>query len=425
MQAMKRLMQCLPLFFSFAPAMANTLAGQLSIETGQSDNGRKAPADQIDERQDAYLLELRGDYQNSYMDAKADYSASQRHFDQGSQEDKSYLNGDSYLRLGNERQPADLLISYSRRTLLQKPDEVRLTNNLEERGILQVAPSLRAKLGNRDTLGVTGEYTDISYQENSLRDSKREGANLHWDHLISALSQLQILAQKADVTFDETPTADYSYSKAAASYSAQLRQLTYSIQLGYNRTESDYRENFNAPSYQIDLDLDTGLNSIQASASKLITDSSIGDGNRGATDAEPASDGSLGINQLERVQYDINWTTQMVCERCRLFAGVTYIEDDYITILERANQQAMNMGFSYQFSRLLSLTVSGNKSQRKFEKSIIGTDYDLVQYQLSLDARISEKLSARLVARREERSGIVEATNYQENFIGINAIVNF
>ena len=121
---MKRTISCIPLLLMALPTFANSLTGRLSAESGQSDNGNKTADNPVSERQDSLALGLQGDFRNSYLDAGVDYNVNQRHFDQGSQDDRTDLIGNSFIHIGDENRPADVLINYSRESLLQKPDQI-------------------------------------------------------------------------------------------------------------------------------------------------------------------------------------------------------------------------------------------------------------------------------------------------------------
>lgn len=421
----KRWFSVLPLCLVVSPALAGTIESYVSASSGQSDNATKINTQGVSERQDEYQLWLAADYEAPFLLAEVDYLASERHFAKESQEDQSYLDGNSSLYIGKMTLPADLLIKHSRRILLQEPDQLQITNNLDERDIISVIPTLRASLGEVDILSLSADYTDVHYAKNELRDSSRSGGSLRWMHWFSNVDTLQLVGQRTEIEFDAQPQADYTYQNTFLAYTTKLRSLSYSLQAGYNRSENEIQGEFDAPSYAVNMDYQKGAHKLTLLATQQITDSSMGDGNTNSIDSIPGSDGSSEIHRFERILVEARWTSSMLCVRCNIYLMFRNMDDDYITINESATQTTAGMGFSYQFSRALQLALDTENSRRKFEENIISNSYEVRRISMNLTYKMSNHLQAVLIGWQEDRENSEAQEGYTENYMGMGLAYHF
>ena len=422
----RKIYSILLLWLLALPVFAGTVSGSVSAISGESDNATKSSSSEpLRERQDEYQLSLAVDYENSLFTAGADYLASERRFAEDSQEEDSYVEGKSSLYFGTEKTPADLLIKHSRRILLQEPDQLQITDNLDERDILSVIPTLRTAISEVDTLSLSGDYTQVRYMENDLRDSSRSGGQLQWSHALSPVDNVQVGAQQLHIEFDAQPNADYKYQNAFLAYSARLRSLGYSLQAGYNQSENDSQGEFDAPSYALVVNYEQGAHELDLRVNQQITDSSLGDGNTNSVDSIPGSDGLAEIHQLERLQVELRWTTSMLCVRCSTYLMYRNMDDDYITIDESATQTTGGIGFSYQFSQAAQLSLGSENSRRKFDNNIANNSYEINRIRVSFNYEFSHHLRARLIAWREDREKDENLDGYTENYMGLGLSYHF
>jgi hypothetical protein len=425
MELSKRFFSLLPMCLVVSPALAGTIEGHISAMSGQSDNATKVNAQGLSERQDEYQLSLAVNYEKPLLVAEADYLASERHFAKESQDDKSYVDGKSSLYFGNMTLPADLLIKHSRRILLQEPDQLQLTNNLDERDITSIIPTLRASLGEVDILSLSADYTDVHYAKNELRDSSRSGGSLRWMHWFSNVDTLQLVGQRIDIEFDAQPQADYTYQNTFLAYTTNLRALTYSLQAGYNHSENEIQGEFDAPSYAVNMEYEKGTHKLNLLVTQQITDSSLGDGNSNSVDTIPGSDGAKQIQRLERMLVETRWTSSVLCVRCSIYLMFRNMDDDYITINESATQTTAGMGFSYQFSRAMQLALGAENSRRKFEENIISNSYEVNRVRMNVTYKVSNHLQVEMIGWQEDREKSEAREGYTENYIGMSLAYHF
>lgn len=402
------------------PLFANEFGGSASVLTGKSDNALKTNTDKIDERQDEYQLNLKGDYTNSLLRFEAGYGATDFHFADDSQENEKFLEGDASLLFGKAYQPAELLITHNRKTLLSSPDKVALTNNQDERDIFTVSPTLRTKLGKGDNLFVTGIVTQISYLENEILDSSRTGATLGWSHSISSIHSLRITAQQTDVEFDNFSGADYKYKNTMLTYSAQLRNLAYSLELGHNKSEPELGEHYSSPAYAISLGYKNGLHELTLESTQIITDSSHGGGNSDSVNELPNSDGNRPdrVDQLERLNTELRWSTFVLCDKCNLSLSIYQRDEDYLALELSAKSRGTSAGFNYRLSKAAAFSVSTSKSRAGYTGAAIGRDYNLRLSAINYTYTFINGIGLRLFVQQEKRTSDILDQRYRENYVG-------
>lgn len=418
MEFSKKIYSTLSLLLMTTTAFADSIHGSISALSGESDNATKTQMEPVRERQDEYQLTLALDYENEYVTADADYLANQRHFSEESQQDEFYVDGKSSLQLGNQNTPADLLIKHSRRILLQEPDQVRTTDNLDERDILSAIPTVRKSFTDVDTVSLSGDYTRVSFAENELRDSSRVGGSLQWLHAFSNVDAFRVVAQGMEVEFEAQPQADYKYLSSYIAYSASLRSLTYNIQAGYNRSENELQGEYDSPAYTFTGHYEKGAHEVDLLVTQLITDSSLGDNNTNSVDSIPGTDGSSEIHQLERLLVEARWTTSMICARCSSYIMFRNVDDEYITVDESSTQTTGGLGLSYQIGRAAQLSIGYEESRRKFDESIVSNSYELNRILVNFHYQFSNHLRMKILTWREDREKDENFDGYTENYVG-------
>lgn len=402
------------------PLFANEFGGSVSVLTGKSDNALKANADKIDERQDEYQLNLKGDYTNSLLHFEGGYGATDFHFSKDSQENEKFLEGDASLLFGKAYDPAELLITHTRKTLLSSPDKVALTNNQDERDILTVSPTLRAKISKSDKLFVSGIATRISYLENEILDSSRSGVTVGWAHGISSIQSFRFTAQQTDVEFDNFVGSDYKYKNATLIYATQLRNLSYSLQLGHNKSEPELGEEYSSPTYGITLGYKNGLHEITLDSTQMITDSSQGGGNSDSINESPNSDGGRPeqVDQIERLNTELRWSTFVLCENCNISISVYQRDEDYLSLDQSAKSRGASAGFNYRFSKAATFSLNTSKNRAGYTGAAIGRDYNLRLSAIEYAYKFINGIGLKLFVQQEKRTSDLIDQRYKENYFG-------
>lgn len=398
----------------------------LSLQSEYTDNANRSATDPLTERQDEVRLSTGGSYENSLLEVSANYLASETYFEKDSQENRSQLQGDSSLLLGKPHQPLDLLVSHSRRTVLNAPDDLDLLRNNDERDILTVSPSARWRSDGADTVILRATWSDIGYRFTPERDSERTSGSLSWERGLSQTTQFTLSAQQSDISFDAAPFADYQYNSAFAAYSAQLRQLNYRIQLGYNESKPELGDGLSSPSYQLNVGYDTGLHQWNFNANTRITDNSAGSGNEGSFDGFNPGDASSGsLDQLERTSAELSWQTQVVCGRCALSVSLYHQDDDYRQEAEDRQESGVRISHDYRFSEQASLSVSLDRRDHRFDPEVAREDYRADRVGVSYRYRFVHGLELTLFSNWRDRESDDAARRYDELSGGLGLTYSF
>ncbi|WP_323813296.1 hypothetical protein [Cellvibrio sp. NN19] len=416
------------LFLCCSQVCANQINGSLSATSLFSDNTLKQAQNPIDERQDLYQLAVVADYSNWLLDADVNYQLVAQKYAEGSQDDEEYADGSSSVTFGKAEDLLALELSHSRRMLLSTPDAIDLTGNQEARDIISARPEIRIKLSEADKLLLSGQSERVSFPDNGQQDSKRNGASLGWLHLLSPTSTLQLSVNQQDIKFDNYALSDYSLVSSMLAYAVELRKLKYSLAVGYNENKSEGNESKSAPSYKISAAYVAGYNQIDLSASRLLTDTSYGDGNMENTFVLPDSDGfSMDLDRIDRRSVELNWHTNVICSRCALSVGVVAVEDKYLEKDEESLSVNSNVSFAYALSTTANVSLSMARSDVDFENQLVAQDYRLDSISLNYAYYFSNGLNVTVGGRREDRetSTLDEAGTYTENVYSVSLAYGF
>lgn len=428
-----RLVKCagaLSLLAASLPGYGDFTA-DVAVSTQISDNARKSSGNKISERQDEYSIGVSGDYENRLLDLKADYEASEHRFEKNSQADRSLLEGYAGLNIGKSNQPLNLLLSHSRRGLLNNPDQIDLLQNHDERQIFSAVPTARASVTNVDTLLLQGNYSIIDYRYNEFRNSESKGASLIWQHRFSSVDMVQTSVRHTEIEFDELPQNNYEYQIAMLAYSATLRAFSYILEVGYNKSTRDDGEEYSNPSYSATVNYTTGLNNFSLISDQRITDTSMGDANRSVTGGRWNSGIGSGdtssnrVDQIERRSTELHWNTSMLCERCEINAYISVRDDNYLTLPEDNNERGAGVGFSYRFTKDSKINLRFDRREQRFGGEVAREKYTLdrgkVEYQYSWrnDVRFSAFVESE--SRKSENNN----SDYDELVTGVSVAYVF
>lgn len=420
---------CIALGFLFAhtPTIANDFGGRVSVVSQYSDNAEKRSDEEISERQDKYAIGLYGDYENALVTLDANYVGSSHRYAKDSQEDRNLLEGESSLRLGKDHNLVDVVLMHSRRGILGAPDAVDLLSNYEERQIYSVVPTLRAAITAVDSLMLQGNYAQADYRYSDFRNSTSEGASLIWQHRFSTIDIVDISANHASISFDDLPDRDYEYQSAALTYATRLRHLSYKVTGGYNRSLPEVGEEHSSPLFAFEGSYLGGINNFTLYASQKITDTSMGDGNRQSLDVDFVSrdTSGTGIDQIERKSIELRWQSQMLCDRCDLYANVFARDDDYLNLEEDNNQRGAGAGISYRLSSAAKIGLRFSRRTQRFDNEAEREEYTLDQAYLSYSYDFVNNFSLGVFAEYRERKAESSVTDYQEGIGGLSVTYNF
>jgi len=394
--------------------------------TKLSDNALRRPDGEIEERQDIYRAAITARYTGEWAYLRSSYEASRHLFEKDSQIDRNILEGDTELRLGNDYQPLSLLLTHSRRSLLNQPDAIDLLRNRDEREILGAQPMLKWKLNPSDALILGATYSEISYKTAIAQDSKVEGVNLRWQLGLTKVDTLSFIVQQNEVTFDYVPELDYRHQGAFASYAVQLNNLDYSLTLGGARVIFDADEDdMVRPSFDIAVNYHSGYNLFKFIANRQITNTSMGNGNNlGLGDSlSDALTNNVDLIDLRRAEF--TWATTAICERCNFNLSAFDTDQNYQKSNQSFTEKGLGAGFNYKFTRAASAYVNAARSKRTFDPDSLRNDYTVDRVKIGLMYKFNNDLVISIFHAEEKRDSVLLSENYVEHFTGLSLSYSF
>lgn len=404
-------------------AFSQNLSGQISASTGISDNAFKSEDGALEERQDTYAASLSGKYNNRLVNANAEYVAQSQQYSEGSQEDRGFLDGRSSAMLGGASDPVDLELRHSIRTLLTSPDALNTSTNQDDREIISATPRLKQRFSNVDLLILSADLTHIGFDKNKLNNSERITAAANWVRDFSRVSNINLNIEQTDVAFENAQDADYQYTNSSIIYSAQLRKLAYSLAVGYNKSKRDIGDSYGSPTYTFSAHYETAYHDFHFASSKIITDSSLGDGNLLSVNLDPTSDGAYNVDQIERENTEISWTSQLLCSRCTTSISLHMSNDDYLVLGDTREGRGGAVDITYAFSKWSRVSYRLSTTEHKFAGSFEGRDYRYKRQLLDLSFDVSKSMAVTVFYENESRDSEFDYQIYDENVFG--GSVNF
>lgn len=289
-----------------------------------------------------------------------DYSQSELKYADNSQSDSTTREGSSSWVLGNETTFYQLTAAHSIRRLQRNAGgSTVLLDESEERTISRVSPLLRARFGAADALALSGNFSDIKFEESTQNNSKREGALLQYTRGLSSTTDLFVSAGTNSVEFEENDDADYTQNSLMLGLGREQRYFEYRINVGTAEIETEQGETTNSEIYNFRLISSVAGNRFELVADRSISDTSLGNGNSEFFSDDVSFDGSLAErDQIVRSEAALAWSYQNLCARCDLDAALSWESSEHINISTLDNEQiTTELQFSYRFNpQLTALT---------------------------------------------------------------------
>ena len=407
-------------------AATNGVTFDLAASAKYSDNATRQEDEKIGEMQNQYDLGVNAHYDTEWMYLTSEYNAQRQTFEKELQPNYNMLEGTTELNFGRSYDPASLLITHSRRSLLNTPDAIDSTRNRDERDIITAQPKFTWRATDADSLILSGSVSDISYRTNDSKDSTQTGGQFIWSRNITRVDQLQLSVNGSKTEFDNFPASDYEYQSIALQYSAQLSHLSYSIRAGQNRAiRDDSEDDYSNPSYTFVGTYTSGVNTFKLVASQLITDSSRGNGNRQSLSDSDNEAINVGIDLINIRELEVSWSTSALCERCLVNVNASTTESDYQSLPEDSDESSVGAGISYKLTRAASLRLDVGRHKRSFADESARGDYTADRGNISFNYAFVNDVSLKVYMQAEKRDSSGTSQNYDENIAGISLSYRF
>jgi len=362
---------------------------------------------QIDEKRFEYGATLESLWRSGYTGIELDYRVTESTFDEQSQADDSYWEGDSRFALGNQTTNYEFLAFHSVRRVLNSPDapSILLTNS-QDREIYGVSPSMRARLGQANTLTVTYNDSEVAFGDSDSNDSSREGFDIVFTRLISAIHQLSVVLAEREIDYKTSDIADYQTESISALMVAEHRNYDYQLQIGATTVDPFQGADLTELTGSFQLNTRVAGNTFSVFAEHSISDSSQGSGNNSFFSTEITFDGAISErDQIIRSAVGVGWAYDLLCNLCSLSVNVGFEENDYVNLsINDIEQTFYELTFGYQFSDRLTARVSSRYSETDFlDRDALSPDTDSNSSRVELNYLINRLFSISLFHERDER----------------------
>lgn len=387
----------------------------VSVASKVTDNALKTQTQAFSERQDQVNIGFLADYQNSWSNVEANYRNSWNYYQKDSQKEKRTLTGEGKLLLGNDTAPVGLNLSHSSEYTLDKANQADLLDNQDRREISAASPYLRVRLSPVDSMTVSGNFSDISYQDDIDKNSQRQGGTLAWSHRLSRTDGFSVSASRSDVDFDQFDGAGYAYEAANASYFSQLRHLNYRLLMGVNRYKTDAGTSNSQPLYELELGYQAARHQLNLRLGQRYTDSSQGSGNDAGFDSGSVGSSSNELDIYQRNYGRMSWAFTPVLDRLTATIYAEFEQENYENLTDNnSDELGLGVDFNYSFSSRDSLLLRLESRSNEFK--IVADNYDTDKASLSYQHKLPANFDINAYINYEQRK---QKGPYSEQQLGI------
>lgn len=354
----------------------------VSVASKVTDNALKTKTSAFSERQDQLSVGLAADYENSWSSIEANYRNSWHKYEKDSQSEKTTLTGGGQLLLGNESLPIGLRVSHSSEYTLDKADDVDLLENQDRRNITTASPYVRLRLSPVDNFTLSGNYSDIDYEDQPDKNSQRQGASVSWLHRLSPTDGFSLDASRSDIDFDQFSGAGYAYEAANVSYFSQLRRLNYRLLAGVNRYKTDAGTSNSQPLYELELAYAVARHQLALRLGQRYTDSSQGNSNDVGFDSGSVGSSSDDLDIYQRNYGRASWSFTPVLERLTAVLFAEYEQEQYENLTDNNSEElGYGVDFNYTISRRNNLMLRLKERHNTFK--VTTDDFNLFKVLLN------------------------------------------
>ena len=409
------------------PVSALETAIDLGLGLEHTNNALKSSVDKKSELEQIATAGLGLNHEGPSITAEIGYSVEFRAYDKNTQSDETALTGDALIVYEQIDQRLRWTLENSRRSILSDSELSNIQSNREDRSITSISPELILRPSRADAFVTKLTYSVIDYEESEQQDSDRAEVSLSWQRRMSALDTASINISYQDIGFDNGPSvfqqeSDYEYYQGSVGYSAELSQLNYSLNLGYNESLRDSGD-IDGGYVRAEASYEDGSSRWSVLIGQELTDTSQQNGNYDLSGLGDFTNSSGGVDVFERRNVDLTYSGGSVCAVCTVSVSLLYKDDDYEQLGNDTDEYAIRTSFGYRITRLLESDISAGA--RRISYGDDGRDgYDLTE----VEARIVQsmlKLSIEYSLGYENRESDDVNNDYEEVRGGISISYRF
>ena len=338
----------------------------------QNANRSTFAEDEIDELQIRSDLTLTGAYYGGIVSqARLNYQIYNDRFTNDSQENQTGANGEASVFIGEATDFYELGLTHSSQRQFVNPEGPDVTSNLADRRIFTALAALktRSDLANFARAEISTTLVDHDDDFDSS-DSSRDSLALSFTRKLNPLTNAGVNVSFFDVDFDTSNLSDYDYQRVSIFLSRNVRQTSYSLDIGQYKTKDFSGNTSNGPYLNASFNSKFSNLEFFSNIERDVTDSSIGDNNSNISDT-PDIDGRLNIqDQIEREYLRIGIATEAFCSPCKTSLEWDRESQDYFNL---TSENSETESIFFRFQRTISSTLSIDVNLRQLDYSLTDT----------------------------------------------------
>ncbi|WP_317931358.1 hypothetical protein [Halioxenophilus sp. WMMB6] len=413
-----------------------TSASQAEYSTGIghssefSDNADLSETDKYDQREDRTWLDLGLEFNRSQWQLDSQYRFTNVHFDSDSptpQPNNDEIIGATTFSAIGFKQRAQLDITHNRENLLGTPGDLELQRNLRARDTLTVSPRYFLQQSSRQQVYVSGLYNQVRNDEqlnvNNSIDSDTTGWSLGVNRRLTDVDTVGLQLKSLTTDYDTPFARKNDYTSLLTYYAVELRQVNYSLALGYNISKVSDQEDIKSPMAAITLGFDSGVTQIDFATQYLITDTSRGDRATGDASITQESAGLGNGNSNIVSRYDLLISNLDISQQLTTTFSTTlrlqYATQDH-TPDDSQDQQTWSavLSLRQRVNPRWSWDISARQSELAFDQDN-GNDNTTNVYNWNLNYQASPKLAFGLNLGQTNRDSGPNGRTYDEQRVSL------
>lgn len=425
---LKKLLCCVAILAFVAPVNALEFEITAEVQAAYESNSLQDPVIEQDDLGINYGLILDIEHREASWDVGGNYRYGYIDYREDLNEDETLFVGASDLIWRIKPGLFEWSFSHSRQNERRTVLDADIPDNREVRQVFTTQPVMYLRLGSGDQIISSLRYVDVNQETANENNSRRYGGAIGWRRPLTAVSTFSVNTEYSQVDF-EALDADYELLRAFADYSADLRILDYSIQLGVSNVEPDFGEGITAEFIRITATLEQTVHSYTLLLLDELTDTSIALAdvnfalnidNRGTQNIDVFDRADL----LTQKQATFLYQGNILCRSCQVTASLGYVDLDYETAVRREKDMLASASIGYSFTQNFTITLGVNYQDNEVQGDDLGLpvqtgeaiDIEEIDYTAVLDWQFSRRAQLSLAYAHEESKSPIIADPLGDDF---------
>ncbi|MGI9286193.1 MAG: hypothetical protein ACR2P1_12465 [Pseudomonadales bacterium] len=320
-----------------------------------------------------------------------------------------------------------------------------IPDNRETRNIVNTGPLFSLGISPVDVLSAGVTYSIVRFEDSEDSDSDRITGQLSWNHQLNATRSLGTTVQYADVKFDndanditdndidglidngtndltDNGEDDLEIYSAFFTFATQLPNGQYNLQLGGNRVERSTGDDNDGVYFVLAYDNIFRGNPISITASRRLSDSSLGSGINAASGiGSRANDTNFDVaDVVEITRVALSYSMFQFCQGCELGTELSYNKLDYDT--EPRDEDSIRLTTRFRYALNNHWGVIGGLDYEHVEFTNNDAKDNNSSVTLGSDYQFSERFVVTLLATHERRDGNEDDREFTGNRVTLSVV---